>query len=88
MILGKPVKLSPSMDNIAASANPVLLMNLEYWATRIVVGGVEDFGIQLIREAPGLIDFGKVAFRSFVRADGALLWKSGPSPAVIIQQHS
>jgi HK97 family phage major capsid protein len=88
MILGKPIKLSPGMPDIAASASPVILMNCEYWATRIVTGGVDDMGIQLLRESAGLAENGLVAFRSFCRADGSLLWKSGPSPAVVLQNHS
>ncbi|HKW34441.1 MAG TPA: phage major capsid protein [Candidatus Acidoferrum sp.] len=88
-ILGKPVKISPSMPDIAAAANSVLLGDLSYWCTRLVVSGADDIGIQVFREAPGLIEQGLVAFRSFVRADGALLWSGdGPSPFVILQQHS
>jgi len=88
-ILGKPVKISPSMDNIDASNVPVLLGDLSYWATRIVTPGTEDgLGIKAYTEAPGLAENGMVGLRSFVRADGALLWNSGPCPFTYIRCHS
>jgi HK97 family phage major capsid protein len=90
-ILGIPVLQSPSMPNMAASANSVLLGACSYWATRIVTPDGEGDGILSYREAPGLIENGLVGFRSFVRADGALLWNGASNsscPFVIIQQHS
>jgi HK97 family phage major capsid protein len=88
-ILGIPVKICPSMDNIGVSNIPVVLGDLSYWATRIVTPGAEEgLGIKTFREADGLIEKGLVAFRSFVRADGALLWNAGPSPFVVMRNHS
>jgi len=74
-ILGKPVKISPSMDNIGRSNVPVLFGDLSYFSTRIVVPGSEEgLGIKSYTEAPGLAENGLVGFRSFVRADdGAAL---------------
>ena len=84
-IYGIPVKIAPSMDNIGNGKNPVVLMDLSYWATRIATA--EDTGIQVIKEAAGLIEYGKVGLRAYMRADGALLYNdsSSPAPAVIIQ---
>lgn len=89
-ILGIQVRICPSLDNIGASAVPVILGDCSYWATRIVTpGAADDLGIQVFREAPGLIENGLVALRSKVRADGALLWNgNGPSPFVAIRNHS
>ena len=90
-ILGIPILTSPSMPSIAASANSVLLGACSYWATRLVTPDGNGTGIVAYREAPGLIENGLVGFRSFVRADGALLWNgasNASSPFVILQQHS
>jgi len=61
-----------------------------YWATRLVVGGVDDMGVLMYKESAGLIENGLVEFQSFVRADGALLWSDtgSPSPFVILANHS
>lgn len=100
-IYGIPVKICPSMDNIGVSNIPVVLGDLSYWATRIVtpteaiatasageVSFYNNLGIKIFKEAPGLIENGKVALRSFVRADGELLWSTGPSPFVVMRNHS
>jgi HK97 family phage major capsid protein len=86
-ILGIPVKICPSMDNIGVSNIPVVLGDLSYWATRIVTPSADD-NLGIFREADGLIEYGKVALRSFVRADGELLWSTGPSPFVVMRNHS
>jgi HK97 family phage major capsid protein len=87
-ILGIPVKLCPSMDSIGVSNVPVVLGDLSYWATRLVVDDMA--GIKVYTEAPGLVENGNVGLRTFVRADGALLYKdtSSPSPFVMIRNHS
>jgi HK97 family phage major capsid protein len=87
-IMGIPVKVSPSMDDIGASKVPVILGDLSYWATRIVVPGEDGGGIKSYTEAPGLAENGLVGFRSFVRADGVLLWNAGPCPFTYIRNHS
>jgi HK97 family phage major capsid protein len=89
-ILGIKVQMSPSMANIGASNVPVLLGACSYWATRLVVSGVEDMGILMYKESAGLIENGLVEFQSFVRAGGALLWNDSgsPSPFVLIRNAS
>jgi HK97 family phage major capsid protein len=84
-IFGIPVKIAPSMDNIGNGKNPVVLMDLSYWATRIATA--EDTGLQVIKESAGLVEYGKVGLRAYVRADGCLLYNdsNSPAPAVIIQ---
>jgi len=88
-IYGIRVRICPSMDNIGASKRPVILGDLSYWATRLIVDG-QTSGIRIYREAPGLIENGNIGLRTFVRADGGLLWTdtSSPTPFVILQNHS
>ncbi|HWZ97275.1 MAG TPA: phage major capsid protein [Candidatus Dormibacteraeota bacterium] len=87
-IMGFRIRIAPSMDDIGPSKMPVILGDGRYWVTRLVVD--ENSGIRVYREAPGLIEAGKLAFRTFVRADGAMLWtdSSSPSPFIGIQNHS
>ena len=87
-IYGVPVKICPSMDNIGVSNVPVVLGDFSYWATRLVVDDMA--GIKVYTEAPGLVENGNVGLRTFVRADGDLLYKdtSSPSPFVYIRNHS
>jgi HK97 family phage major capsid protein len=100
-IHGIPVKICPSMDSIGVSNIPVVLGDLSYWATRIVTPSegianpkdgeaafYNNLGIKVFKEATGLIENGLVALRSFVRADGELLWSTGPSPFVVVRNHS
>jgi len=87
-IFGVPVKICPSMDSIGASKVPVVLGDLSYWATRLILDGMS--GIKVYREAPGLIENGNVGFRTFVRAHGALLYSgaTSQSPFQFIRNHS
>jgi HK97 family phage major capsid protein len=87
-ILGIPVKICPSMDSIGASKTPVILGDLSYWATRLVVD--DNAGVTVYTNAPGLAENGNVGLRCFARADGALLYQDSdsPSPFVMIQNHS
>jgi len=87
-ILGIPVKICPSMDNIGNGKNPVVLGDLSYWATRLVADPLS--GIQVINEAPGLVENGKMGLACFFRADGELLYNDtgSPAPFVMIQNHS
>lgn len=90
-IYGLPVKIAPSMDNISASANPIVLGDYSYFATRIVTAD-DMMGIKSYTEAPGLIENGLIGFRSFVRAGGSLLWTNNGGlnacPFVILANHS
>jgi HK97 family phage major capsid protein len=86
-IHGIRVAICPSMDSIGVSNIPVVLGDLSYWATRIVTPTSDD-NVGIFREEAGLIEYGKVALRSFVRADGELLWSTGPSPFVVMRNHS
>ncbi len=87
-IYGLPVKICPSLPDIAASSTPVVLGDLTYWATRLIVG--DDAGIRVYTEAPGLIEKGDIGLKTFVRADGHLLYTDtgSPAPFTFIQQHS
>ena len=79
MLHGKPVKVSPSMQDVSNGNYPVLFGDLSYWVTRLVVD--ESSRIQMFTEAPGLVENGKVAFRAYMRADGALVFTSQTDPA-------
>jgi HK97 family phage major capsid protein len=78
---GKPVKVSPSMQNVSNGNYPVLFGDLSYWVTRLCVS--DDSYIKAITEANGLAENGKIAFRAYMRADGALAFTSASDPAPI-----
>ncbi len=71
-LMGKPVRISPSMDSIAASENPIAFGDLSYWVTRYAPN--QSYLLRY-QEVPGLIEKGLVGVRAFARFDGALLWK-------------
>ncbi len=87
-IYGIPVKICPSMPNMGASANSVVLGDLNYWATRLIVGA--DSGVRVYKEANFLVEQGEFGLKTFVRADGNLLYSGSGSqaPFTFIQQHS
>jgi HK97 family phage major capsid protein len=87
-IFGIPVKICPSMDNISASAVPVVLGDGTYWATRLVTD--ENSGIRVYSEATGLVEYGNVGMSCFMRADGELLYTdtNSPAPFTSIRNHS
>jgi len=87
-IFGKPVRVCPSMDSIAASKYPVLFGDGSYWLTRMVVD--DSSYVQVIKEAAGLIEKGLYGLRMFSRYGGSLLWTDAGSPApfAILQNHS
>ena len=80
-IHGKPVKVSPSMQIVSNGNYPVLFGDLSYWVTRLVVD--DSSYIKSFYNAPGLIENGKIAFRAYMRADGALAFTSQGDPAPI-----
>jgi len=89
-IYGVPVKICPSMDSIGNGSGvkyPVVLGDLSYWATRIVMG--EMSGVQVYKEAPGLVENGLIGLRSYLQADGAVLYddwgNTAQSPFVLIK---
>jgi HK97 family phage major capsid protein len=90
-IYGIPVQICPSMPSIGSSNQCVLLGDLSYFAVRLVSPIMQRF-----TEAPGLAENGKIAFRTFMRADSGLLWSPEPSspagasaaPFVILANHS
>jgi HK97 family phage major capsid protein len=73
-ILGKPIRISPSLGNIGSSAVPILFGDFSYVNSRIVTDDLTR--IQLLKEAPGLVENGLVGLRYFVRVDGALAFNS------------
>jgi HK97 family phage major capsid protein len=92
-ILGKPVRVTPSMPNMSNSAVSVIFGALDYWITNIVTGEQNGFQSQYIQkytEAPSLVDNGMFGLRAFLRAGGALASNDpgSPSPLNYIIQHS
>ena len=87
-IFGIKVIICPSMPSIGVSNVPVVLGDFSYFATRIVTD--ETSGVKTFTEAPGLAENGKVALRTFVRADSNVLYTdtASPSPFVQIRNHS
>lgn len=89
-IFGIRVRICPSMDSIGNGSvpkYPVVLGDLSYWATRIVMG--ELSGVMTYKEAPGLVENGLIGMRSFLQADGAVLYddwtNAAQSPFVLIE---
>jgi|HubBroStandDraft_6_1064221.scaffolds.fasta_scaffold12729_7 HK97 family phage major capsid protein len=88
-ILGIPVKISPSMENIGPSNIPVILGDFSYWATRLVMAD-DNVGLMVYRQDVGLIENGIIELASFCRAGGALLYhdSGSPAPFAILRCHS
>jgi HK97 family phage major capsid protein len=87
-IMGVRVRIAPSLDNIGASATPILLGDGQYWITRLV--NSENAGIRVYSEATGLAENGCVGLSCFLRADGALAYTdtSSPAPFTYLRCHS
>lgn len=87
-ILGKPVRISPSMPSVAAQNVPILFGDMSYFCVRCSVDPITR--VQLYRESPGLIERGKIGLRAYVRYDSALLYSDtgSPAPIVYLQNHS
>ncbi|MDP9159231.1 MAG: phage major capsid protein [Acidobacteriota bacterium] len=85
-ILGKPVKICPSMDNLGNGTNPIVFGDGAYWMTRIVMDDATY--VQAYRER--YAELGQVGLRMFVRAGGALLHNdpTSPLPFGLLQMHS
>jgi HK97 family phage major capsid protein len=85
-IFRKPVLISPSLEDIGGSKNPVIFGDLSYFLTHSVKGNAY---VKRYHEAPGLVEKGIVGFRVFARFDGQLLWDgSGNTPINILQNAS
>jgi HK97 family phage major capsid protein len=86
-LLGKPVKVSPSMPSIGASTNPIAFGDFRFWATRQSIG---TGYVRRYTNAPGLAENFKCGFRAFARFDGALLFgdTSSAPPIRLLQMHS
>jgi len=87
VLMGKPVRISPSMDDIGSSKSPVAFGDFSFWITRNVVDGNY---IKLFKETPGFVEQGVVGLRAFARFDGGLLYNdpTGTPPIVLLQMQS
>ena len=81
IILGRPVKICPSVAGLGAGNVPVLLGDLKRLCIRKVRGG--DY---VNRHAETFAESGQVWYENFVRADSGILWfASNPStPAAFV----
>lgn len=84
-ILGKPVRISPSMPSIASAACPIVFGDLSYFLVRAT-----PVKVIVYKEYPGLVENGKVGFEAIVRYDSALMFSDtgSPSPCVYLANHS
>ena len=90
-IMGLPVKISPSIDDLGASKTPVILGDFSFWCTRLVTADETDgIGLYTYREADSLIENGNVGLACFSRAGGTLLYSDtgSPAPFITIRNHS
>jgi len=78
-LYGKPVRVSPSMDNIGASQVPIVFGDLSHWLTRHAGG--QDY-VRNYRELPGVVEYGLTAWSCFSRWGGQLLSSNGSRPAI------
>src|SRR5262249_52475607 len=87
-IYGKPIRISPSMQDIGPGNIPILFGAGEYWLSRNVVD--DNSYVMLVKEAAGLAEKGLVALRMFCRWDGVLLWNDlgSPAPFSLLQNHT
>jgi HK97 family phage major capsid protein len=88
-MLGYPISICPSLPTPGASvAGSVIFGDLSYWHTFIVSDAQTK--IQVLKEAPGLIDSGNYGLRMFLRAGGALAYNGGGTncPIAYLVSHS
>lgn len=86
-IHGRNVCICPSMPDMAAGANPVVLYNPAYFVQRRVPSSMY---VQRFDQSPSLVEAGLCGFQEFCRVDSAFI---APTPgaavaAVILQNHS
>jgi HK97 family phage major capsid protein len=86
-IMGKPVKVSPSVPAIGSDAITVLFGDFSYWNTRLVSD--DSSRIQVFKETR--VEQGLVGLQYFLRADGILAFNSptaANTPINYLIQHS
>lgn len=93
MLLGKPIRICPSMPSMGTSGSPlegnipVVLGDLRRLCIRKVKGGT-----YIVRGDETFATSGQVWFEGFTRADGGVLWyasnPSTPAPFVALQNAS
>jgi HK97 family phage major capsid protein len=85
-IWGKPVQISPNMDDIGASNVPVLFGAFDRF---IVHCAKNQMFAKRFDEAPNLVEKGQIAYRLFARYDGKLLCNDATSsPINFLKNHS
>lgn len=85
-IYGKPVLSSPNMPSISAGATTVVFGDLSFFCVR---HATSDSYIKLFQEAPGLVEYGLMAWAAIDRFDSNLIsFGANESPLTYIQQHT
>ena len=87
-ILGKPVRISPSMPSVGAQNVSICFGDLSYFVVRCSVDA--QTRVQLYKETAGLVEKGLFGLRAFVRYDSGLMFSDtgSPSPIVYLVNHS
>ena len=87
-ILGIPIRICPSMEDISPSQTPVVLGDWSYFCTRFCYD--DTTGVAVYREGVGLAEQGNLGLRVFARADSNILYtdQSSPCPFVAIRNNS
>ena len=84
-IFGKPVLVSPSMDDVGASKHPLLFGNCKYFVIR---RATNDNYMRIYKEGAGLIEKGLLAARFFQRFDSNLLVPASGSAVKVLRMTS
>ncbi len=83
MLYGKPVYVSPSMDDMATGRFPIAFGDMSYWLTRCTPTGIQRF-----MEIPNTVEKGAIGMRAYARFDGTLMYSDAggnPPPIRLLQ---
>ena len=84
-LFGRPVRLSPSLDNVGVSTYPIIFGDLSYFVVRRVTGG--EYAL-IYNQSENLVERGLAAARYFARYDSDLICPGSGSPVSILRMHS
>jgi len=84
-LFGRPVRLSPSLDNIGVSTYPIVFGDLSYFIVRRVSGG--EYAL-VYNQSENLVEKGLAAARYFARYDSNLICPGRGSPVSVLRMHS
>jgi HK97 family phage major capsid protein len=85
ILFGRPVRLSPSLDDIGVSKYPVVFGDLSYFVVRRCVSG--EYAL-VYQQSENLVEKGLAAARYFARYDSNLICPGSGSPVSVLRMHS